>query len=216
MIRAALFDLDGTLQDSEILWVYATRDYVRTLGLDLTDDEAVQLVYGHSWRQIYETIVRLVPGCGLGLSEMADLVRDHFVRLSSERDIAIPGSVALLRRLAAEMPVAIVSGSVHADIAIAADKLKIGDLLRFFLGGDEYGQGKPAPDCYLEAARRIGVPPAECVVFEDSTAGIRAAKAAGMWCVALNIAGRPAQQLDLADLVLPDLSAFDPKTLATQ
>ena len=83
------------------------------------------------------------------------------------------------------------------------------DFISFYIGAEEYGNGKPDPACYLMGAARAGVEPAECVVFEDATAGILAAKRAGMHAVALHIPGRPAQDLSAADEILEDLSLWN-------
>ena len=211
MYRAALFDLDGTLQDSEIVWVKATRDYVRDNGYPMTDDEARRAVYGRSWTNIYRDIIGYVPAlASLSTFEIADRVRDYYTRLSAGQDISIPGSVALFKRLAKTMTVAIVSGSPRLDIANAVRDLGLSDSLSFFVGAEEYGEGKPDPACYLMGAERAGVPPSECVVFEDAAVGVLAAKRAGMRAVALRVPGRPEQDLSAADEVLEDLSAWQP------
>ena len=208
--RAALFDLDGTLQDSEIVWVQATRDYVRAKGYPLSDEQALRIVYGRSWTNMCEDIVRLVPSLASSTPlQMADEARGFFNRIVADADIAIPGSVALFKRLAKTMQVAIVSGSPRADIAIAIKNLGLEDSISFYIGAEEYGNGKPDPACYLMGAARAGVEPAECVVFEDATAGILAAKRAGMHAVALRIPGRPAQDLSAADEILEDLSLWN-------
>ena len=82
------------------------------------------------------------------------------------------------------------------------------DVVRLFLGTEDYAEGKPDPACFLLAARMLAVPPESCLVFEDSAAGVIAAKAATMTCVALQRPGRPAQDVSLADEVLSDLADF--------
>ena len=89
----------------------------------------------------------------------------------------------------------------------------VGPLLSFSIAAEDYTRGKPDPECFLLAARRLAVPPAQCMVFEDSAAGVRAAKAAGMACVALVREGRPRQDVSAADLVVRDLTDFDPDCL---
>ena len=211
MCRAALFDLDGTLQDSEVVWVQATRDFVRDNGYPMTDGEAMDIVYGRSWTNICQNIVRLVPSLASRPPfKMADDVREYYLRLTAGADISIPGSVALFRRLSETMKVAIVSGSPRLDIANAVQSLGLADCISFFVGAEEYGDGKPNPACFLLGAERAGVHPSECVVFEDSTAGVVAAKRAGMRAVALRIPGRPEQDLSAADEVLEDLSLWRP------
>ncbi len=210
MFKAALFDLDGTLQDSEIVWVNATRDFVRDNGYPMTDDEALRTVYGRSWTNMYRDIIGYVPSlASMTTFVMADRVRDYYTRLTAGQDISIPGSVALFKRLSKTMQVAIVSGSPRLDIANAVRDLGLTDCISFFIGAEEYGDGKPDPACYLMGAKRAGVEPSECVVFEDAAVGILAAKRAGMHAVALKIPGRPEQDLSAADEILADLSLWE-------
>ena len=216
MIRACFFDLDGTLQDSEVLWVEASRHYLRDLGVELAPSSVQAIVYGHGWREVFQGLARHAPALNkLGWAETADALRLYYERLRDAAGIAIPGSVALLRRLARTMPVAIVSGATRHDIAASIEQLGIADCLRFFIGADDYGVGKPCPDCYRLAAERLQTPPADCLVFEDSTAGVNAAKAAGMRCVALALPGHPSQDLRGADLILSDLGPFELDHLAS-
>ena len=209
MFKAALFDLDGTLQDSEIVWVNATRDFVRDNGYPMTDAEALRTVYGRSWTNMYRDIIGFVPSlASMTTFVMADRVRDYYTRLTAGQDISIPGSVALFKRLSKTMQVAIVSGSPRLDIANAVRDLGLTDYISFYIGAEEYGEGKPDPACYLMGAKRAGVEPSECVVFEDAAVGVLAAKRAGMHAVALTIPGRPEQDLSAADEILTDLSQW--------
>jgi beta-phosphoglucomutase-like phosphatase (HAD superfamily) len=91
----------------------------------------------------------------------------------------------------------------------AIDMMGIGARIRFFLGSEDYPYGKPDPGCFLLAARRLAVAPAACLVFEDSSAGVRAAIAAGMHCVALRRNRRHGQDLSGAHQVLTDLGDYD-------
>lgn len=209
MIRACFFDLDGTLQDSEILWVEATRRYLEDRGACVSPAAAQEMVYGRGWSEVFAEMTRHLPSLAAqGFHKIAGELRAYYQRLCAATPIILPGSVALLRRLAAGLPVAIVSGSTRHDIQEAIDQMGIAECLAFFVGAEDYRHGKPAPDCFLLAAERLGVAPAECVVFEDSAAGVAAAKSAGMRCVALARPGRPPQQVADADLVLPDLADF--------
>jgi len=91
--------------------------------------------------------------------------------------------------------------------------LGLRDAVSFSLGAEDYGPGKPDPSCFLMAAERLGVNPEQCVVFEDSAAGVLAAKSAGMSCVALVRPGLPEQDVTSADRVVEDLGDFDIATL---
>lgn len=205
-IDALIFDLDGTLLDSEILWVEATEEFLRAHDPGITRDVATALVYGRSWHDVYRDIRRRLTHLHMGLEEMQRALAPHFQRLKRTRDIRIVSSIELLKRLAATRPCCIVSGSPREDIRDGIELMGIGSHLRFYLGAEDYAPGKPDPACFLMAAERLGVPPARCLVFEDSAAGVTAAKRAGMSCIGLARPGRPPQNLAGADLVVGDLA----------
>lgn len=213
-VKAFFFDLDGTLIDSEVIYVQAVHESLRMRGAEISPTEVLELVYGRGWHDIYNDSRRIWPGLYESIEDMEDAVREHFQILCSSRDIRIPGSIQLLKKLASSYPVAIVSGSPRQDVEAGIEQLGIGDLLEFYLGSEDYSAGKPDPGCYLLASRRLAVSPQHCVVFEDSKAGVEAAKGAGMFCVGLRRNGTPFQDLSKADLVLPDLTEFDPAKLS--
>ena len=210
MIKATIFDLDGTLQDSEVLWVEAVRNYLSDRGAELTYEEAEKTVYGHGWREIFNAMRQLVPALNDKTpQQVADEMREYYLALRQRSPIAIESSVELLRKLAGRMPVVIVSGAPTADVADSVEHLGIAEHLKFYLGADDYSAGKPSPVGFLKAAEMLGVRPRECLVVEDATAGVMAAKSAGMSCIALARPGRPQQDLSLADVIVSDLSEFD-------
>ena len=212
-IRAYIFDLDGTLIDSEVLWVEAIQTYLREQVGAFSEAQAQALVYGRSWRDIYRDIVRQFPQFTLSVTDMERAIAPHYQRLTASRDIRIETSIALLKRLAATHPVSIVSGSSTKTVGEAVAMMGIGAHLTFFLGADDYAPGKPDPACYRLAAQRLALAPAQCLVFEDSNAGVRAAKSAGMACIALVRPGRPSQDLSMADRIVGDLAEFEKKSV---
>jgi len=205
MFSAILFDLDGTLIDTESLWAAAVGRALEERDCLLTAPQLVELVYGRAWRDIFADIRQRYPEAYDDYAVMTAVAQGHFHALRQTRDIRIPGSIEVLIRLAAAYPVAIVSGSARRDIARELDALALTAHVRFFLGCEDYTPGKPHPACYQLAAERLAVPPANCLVFEDSTHGVRAAKAAGMTCVALRRPEQPAQDYRDADFLVGDL-----------
>lgn len=211
MIRAFIFDLDGTLLDSEVLWVEATHQLLRELGHDISHDDATEMVYGRSWHDVYAAIRRRFAGVGMSRDEMEIELSRRMHPLRRTRKLSIDGSVALLKRLSRSHPVCIVSGSPRRDLAEALDILGIAGDVAFFLSSEDCQPGKPSPVGFLAAARRMGAEPRECLVFEDSAAGVAAARAAGMRCVALVRPRAPVQDVAAADLRVADLGDFSPR-----
>ena len=141
---------------------------------------------------------------------MARLSDPFFKALVASTDVRIPGSIALVRRLAAAGEAcAVVSGSTRAQIEDALALAGVRDCFRDIVSSDDILHGKPSPEGFLLGAARLGAAPADCTVFEDSAAGVAAGKAAGMRVVALRLPDHPPQDVSAADLVLDDLSAFD-------
>jgi HAD superfamily hydrolase (TIGR01509 family) len=208
VVRAFLFDLDGTLLDSEILWVEALELLMKRRGMDMSHEDALKAVYGISWEEIYDIVAARYPDLYPDMSSMYAGLQVCFAELRENRDVRIMGSIELLKRLSKDYPVAIVSGSFSHDIAHGVELMGIESYIQFFLGGDHYSPGKPDPTCYLLAAEKLGLDPSACLAFEDSAMGIRAAKDAGMHCVALQRNGRPKQDVARADWVLADLNLF--------
>lgn len=210
ILDAIIFDLDGTLVDTELLWAEAMSAYLADRRCPCDKETVLHMVYGRSWTDIYRDITARFPTLVATPSHlMAEGLRNHYLRLRNEGDgVIIHSSAALLKQLARQHPVIIVSGSPHADVEEAARLLGVTDAVRFVLGAEDYSPGKPSPAGFLLGARRLGATPANCLVFEDSHAGVSAAKAAGMWCVALRRPCAHPQDLSAADWVLPDLTEF--------
>lgn len=203
--------MDGTLVDTEVLWVDATHRVLNEHGLAVSYEEALEIVYGIPWKGVHVELCRRFPSFTLSAVEISHAVRPYFDQLKSSRDIRIEGSIRLLERLSRRHRVGIVSGAGPEDVARGIAAAGVGKLLDFALSAADYPLGKPDPCGYLAAADRLGLPPGQCLAFEDSAAGVAAAKGAGMHCVALARPGRPAQNLAKADLVLEDLSLFEPE-----
>ena len=179
--------MDGTLIDSETIWQKAIRLALRKKGVLLSMEEVARLEYGRAWNEIFDEIHSRWPEAYATRLDMEAVTVPYYKGIAASRDISIPGSVEALRQLhALGYTIAIASGSTRERIKDTIATLKIEDCVSCYVGGEDYERGKPAPDCFLAAAALLGVPPSECVVFEDAEPGVKAAKAAGMACVALD------------------------------
>ena len=217
-LDAFIFDLDGTLVDTELLWADAMCAYLADRQCHCPKETMLHIVFGHSWTDIYRTITDRFPSLsGVSSRIMASGLREYYLRLRNQGDnIIIHSSAALLSQLSQQYPVIIVSGSPRADVEEAVHLLNADSLVRFVLGAEDYVPGKPSPAGFLLGAKRLGVSPQNCLVFEDSHAGVAAAKAAGMWCVALNRPCSHPQNLSAADWILADLADFSVEAFAQQ
>ncbi|HOV31918.1 MAG TPA: HAD family phosphatase [Candidatus Hydrogenedens sp.] len=215
-IKAFIFDLDGTLMDSEIIWVYAVHEYLLDMGIQMSYESAVDLVYGNPWEYIYDELEKNYPELKNEMPHFIEKVYPYFNKHAETMPLVISGSIKILKDLSQNYKCAIVSGSYRRDVEDAIQRLGIEKHVALYLGKEDYYPGKPHPAGFLKAAELLYVKPENCIVFEDSTVGVKAAKAAGMICVALARDNRPKQDISLADLVLSDLSKFSIELLTKE
>jgi len=211
-MNAYLFDLDGTITDTDVIWIDALADTLAALGHPVPTSWTQEIVYGKAWSACYARIVERFPDlAAIPCDALAHRSDDFFKARVAATDVRIPGTIALIRRLhAAGAPCAVVSGSTPSQIEDALALAGVRDCFAAIVGSGDYAQGKPSPEGYLLGARLLGAAPADCTVFEDSAAGVAAGKAAGMRVIALRLPDHPPQDLSAADLVLDDLSRFVP------
>jgi HAD superfamily hydrolase (TIGR01509 family) len=207
MLRAVLFDLDGTLADTERQNAEAVARVLERAGRPLSDEER-EFVIGHGWHEIFHHLVQN-GGVTLGFEELMHKAADERVKIVAEEGLDIlPGAVDTVRRLTSRYAGAVVSGSSRAEVDAVLRALDVLPCFRFFLGAEDTARGKPFPDGYQLASARLGVAPGECLVIEDSTAGIRAARAAGMRVIGVragNFANQPQHEADRVIETLVDL-----------
>ncbi len=178
---AILLDLDGTLIDAEPVHAEGIAKVFAEHGLELREHERA-FVIGHAWQEIHREL-RVEERLGFDVEALKGQVIAAKERMFAA-GLTIPinkGAPELVRTaVALSIPTVIVSGSSRREIEHALPDLGIGELLEFYMGCEDYARGKPAPDCFLGAALRLGVSPASTLVVEDSEAGIAAGLAAGM------------------------------------
>ncbi len=206
MIEAVVFDLDGVLLDSEQLWDAAREQLAEERG-GRWHDRAQRDMMGMSSREwsryMHDTI---------GLREPPEEINREVVqRLSDlyrERLPVIEGARAAVERLAARWPLGLASSSNRELIDLALELLGVRDLFEATVSSEEVARGKPAPDVYLEVARRLGLDPVRAAAIEDSHNGILAAMSAGMRVIAIPNSHFPPgdEALAQADAVLGSLA----------
>ena len=213
-VTAVVFDLDGVLIDSEQLW----------------DDVREQLAHerGGRWHQRAQADMMGMSSTEwsrymhdvIGLAESSEEISAEVVRrLLAVYRVSLPllpGAVEAVERLAERWPLGLASSSNREVIDAVLEQAKIAGHFRAAVSSEEVAHGKPAPDVYVEAARRLRVDPGRCAAVEDSRNGIRSARAAGMRVIAIPNPHYPPSEdaLALADVVLRSLDELTPERVS--
>ena len=212
-VDAVVFDLDGLLLDSEQLWDEAREELARERG-GRWPPGAQRDMMGMSspeWsRYMHDRI-----GLRESPEEINQLVVERMLALYDKELPLLPGAVDAVKRLGERWPLGLASSSNRALIDRVLELSRLARWFRVTVSSEEVARGKPAPDVYLEAARRLGVDPARAAAVEDSHNGIRAARAAGMAVIAIPNAQFPPgeEALAEADLVLDSLRELTPEAV---
>jgi HAD superfamily hydrolase (TIGR01509 family) len=209
-ILAVVFDMDGVLVDTEHLWDEVREELTTEWGGRYTPEaqEAMMGMSSLEWsRYLHETVGLREPPETIN----AEVVRRMLARYEVELPV-VPGAVEAVRRLDGEgFRLAVASSSNRELIDAVLRRIELAALFEATVSSEVVARGKPAPDVYVEAARRLDVAPEKCAAIEDSASGIRAARAAGMRVVAYPNRHYPpsAGILSTADAVIASLDELD-------
>ena len=213
MIDAVVFDLDGVLIDSEHVWDEARQGLAEERGGRWSENASRDMMGMSSLE--WSRYMREEVGIAEPPEEISAEVVRRLERIYRDELPLMEGAVEAVERLAAHWPLGLASSSNRELIDLV---LELSGLARFFaatVSSEEVARGKPAPDVYLEAARRLGVRPERCAAVEDSENGILAAKAARMRVLAIPNPQYPPhdEALAAADEVLGSLAELTPEAV---
>jgi HAD superfamily hydrolase (TIGR01509 family) len=214
VIDAVVFDLDGLLLDSEQLWDEVREGLARERGGRWSERAQAEMMGMSSpeWSRYMHDVV----GLRESPAEIAEEVVRRMEARYREKLPLIPGAREAVERLAARWPLGLASSSNRPLIDLALEQSGLARFFAVTVSSEEVARGKPAPDVYLEAVRRLGLEPARAAAVEDSANGIRSAHAAGLRVVAIPNAHFPPDEdaLALADVVLDSLTDLTPEAVA--
>jgi HAD superfamily hydrolase (TIGR01509 family) len=205
-ITTIIFDLDGTLANTEPLWAASTRAILAENGINISDEEHHSLnrrIRGKSIIECMKTIKEI-----FNLVEEPERLEDKMVdyfELFRDGIQRIQDSEKFIEMVKERYKIAIASNSNRYTMMKTVEKL----LLQKYFGDHTYskddvmGKAKPHPDVFLHAAKMVGSEVRDCLVIEDSETGVTAAKNAGMFCIAVNTSGMP-DKLTKADMIVND------------
>jgi HAD superfamily hydrolase (TIGR01509 family) len=210
-IAAVVFDLDGVLLDSEAAWVEVKREFTEENGGRWKQSAELDMLGMSSteWsRYMHDEL-----GVPVAPEQISSEVAGRLVEQYRQRLPLLPGAVEAVRSLARHWPLALATSSNRNVIDLVLDQADIADAFAATVSSEEVARGKPAPDVYLDAARRLEVDSGACVAIEDSSNGIRSAHAAGMAVIAIPNRDFPPEPdaLALAAVVLDSLEQLTPE-----
>ncbi len=206
-IKAVLFDMDGLMIDSEPLSLQAFNMVFRKYGKYLTEDESNKRYVGISDKDASQDMIKRFD-LPMSAEELVLAKKDAYQQiLKTHQIISQVGLFEILTNLhSSGYKIGIASGSSLKEIEIVINGLQISQLVDIYCSADEVENGKPAPDVYLLAAKKLGVSPADCLVLEDAPKGVQAAKSAGMICFAIPSNETKGLDFSQADKVLNSLA----------
>ena len=182
-IQGVIFDMDGTLIDSELFTEQAVEKLLLERGLP-TEGVNYKNFYGITWKNIEAKLHKQFPS--LSSENLAPTLQHYFHTMGIEHPPdAIKGSPDAVKAAGKLMKAGIGTSSNRESLEEVIRYLGIQDALTTAVSAEDYEHSKPAPDCYLLAAKNLNVDPSKCLVFEDSIPGIQAARAAGMFVIAI-------------------------------
>lgn len=212
MIKAVIFDMDGVMIDSEPLWEKTERILLARRDIEYTADYRDQIVglnQNDSGKLLVETF-KLEEKVEDIISERVEILFGIYVEELEVVEELIP----LLNQLREnDYKLAVASSSPLRVIDFVLDMFSLHEYFPIVVSGECTDNGKPHPEIYLHTAERLEVEPKECVAIEDSINGVKSAKAAGMYCIAVPDKRLTQEKFQNADLIVPNLNRISPQLI---
>lgn len=223
MFKAVIFDFNGVIVDDEPLHLELFRRVLGEEGVPLTDEDYHAKYLGYDDRGCFTAALTDAGQADfaadtLFITELIKRKADYYYEAIEDRFLLFPGAAELVKKLAAKYPMAIASGALGGEIEVVLRRGGIRECFKEIIASENVTVCKPDPEGYnkaLAALNAVGneqIQPGECLVIEDSVAGVEAAKRAGMWCLAVTNSYKP-DQLAKADWIVTTLEDCEPEVL---
>jgi HAD superfamily hydrolase (TIGR01509 family) len=199
-----IFDFDGVLADTEVLWYRAALEILAEFGISVTEEQYAREWIAHGKGPEMAVVQYALP---ISAEEFRRRRAPVLERLMETESRPMPGAAAAVERLAARWPLAVATNSNAAWVLPLLERWGIRRYLRDVVTRERYARAKPEPDAFLAAAAALGADPVRCVVLEDAERGVVAAKAARCRCIAVPNSFTRVLDFSLADRVVPSLDS---------
>ncbi len=207
MIKVVIFDLDGTIIDSELAAVQAILDCTKEWNVLVSRKDAASVV-GQKW-EVAIQLLYAQHNMPISIEEATRSILKRYQEILREGPSAVPGVVETIRNFAQTFRLALVSGSHHDDVIWALRKFGVDQHFELIYGAEDYQHSKPSPDGYLKALATLKVDRSEAIVFEDSMAGLASAAAAGIRSVAITCTNHFSHDQSAAQELIVDFAGID-------
>lgn len=205
-MKAVIFDMDGVIIDSEPIHVEVDMQTMKDLWCDISMEKLEKYV-GTTYEYMFTDIKK-----NYKISKSVEEIICYNVEMAKNKIVQsdlepIEGIRELLCDLKDKNILAAIASSSPMDlIDVIVSKFKLQDYFKYIVSGEEVSNGKPAPDVYIETAKKLGLAPTDCTVIEDSKNGVLAAKAAGMKCIGFQNINSGNQDLSKADIIVKSIA----------
>jgi len=209
-LKAVIFDMDGVIIDSEPIHTITKMQTFKHYDISFAETDCEKYM-GQTTKSLFSALIKQ-QNRDISVSEMvAHKYKLYLDILDNDNSIQpIDGILDLLRYLKQEaIPSAIGSSSGREIIDAVVKKFQLKSYFQSIISGADLPKSKPDPAVYLLTAERLGVAPTDCIVIEDTSSGVQAAKAAGMYCIAYQNKNSGCQDLQQADSIVPSIKSID-------
>ncbi|NMH28909.1 HAD family hydrolase [Flavobacterium silvaticum] len=216
MIKTVIFDMDGVIVDTEPVHKYAYYEHFKQLGIDVPD-EMYSTFTGNSTKNVYQKL-RDTFGIDTETNDLIRVKRNLFNdAFDTKEDLyLLPGVESLIKDLYANgMQLILASSAANVTIDRVFTRFNLHQYFTHILSGEDFAQSKPNPAIFIKAWELSGDDKSECVVIEDSTNGIKAAKEAGLFCIGYDSVNSKSQELGEADVIVADFAELDYQKIRT-
>ncbi|MBZ2174433.1 HAD family phosphatase [Schnuerera sp. xch1] len=203
-MKAIIFDMDGVIVNSEPLHFELERELLKELGGNISKEEHDKFVGTTDYNMwtAFRKQFNLKPS----VERMIEMKKERFIKSIHRIELIDNFKEFMLTIYNGGYPMAIASSNNKKAVNEIVKKFDLDRYMKFVISGEEVNKGKPNPEIFLTAANKMNVDPSECLVIEDADNGVKAAKAAGMKCIGLDLGNSGNQNLSRADLVVKNFN----------